>query len=106
MKRNRTTQRREASIDEQLKSHIAAIHKLVANDDPSIKSWGDELAREEAKIVDEGTGLGLTENEDQNALAMDNWPTDADNMKMVASSKRELIAKRLIKMATILLKED
>ena len=97
--KNKTRRRRPRS----LAAEIDALTKRFAVDESGIENWGDELANEEAKIVDEGTGLHLTENEHQNELAMDNWPTDADNMSTVAKQK---IAKRLLKMAKVLLRED
>lgn len=109
MKRKRTTQRRsrkQASKSKKVLAHVNAIKKLLAADETGIDNWGDELAREEAKIVTEGTGMNLTEDEEQNEMAMDNWPTpvsDSDAWAMDAS-QRELVAKKLIKMAKALLK--
>jgi hypothetical protein len=104
--RNKTKRRRRPTASRDLLAEITDMEKRLAVDETGIENWGDELANEEAKIVDKGTEFGLTENEHQNELAMDNWPTDADNMSMVASRRnREIIAKRLIKMANALLED-
>jgi hypothetical protein len=110
-RRTRTTQRRsrkQASKPNQVLAHINAIKKLIAVDEAGIDNWGDDLAKEEANIVTEGTGMSLTEDEEQNEMAMDNWPTpasDGDAWAMNAS-QRKLVAKRLMKMAKALLRED
>jgi hypothetical protein len=102
MKRNRTTQRRKPTASRSLRAEIHALEQRLAVDETGIEDWGDELATEEARIVDEGTGMSLTENEDQNALEMDNWPTDGDGM---TASEKEKVASRLLKMAQFLLKD-
>jgi hypothetical protein len=113
MNRNRRRRRgsRRPSGRRSLVAEIEALEKRLAADQEQIDQWGDELAQEESAIVDEGTGMDLVENEHQNELAMDNWPSDADNMKWpdgssMSASEREMVAMRLLKMANILLSSD
>jgi hypothetical protein len=92
-----------SSASRSLRAEIHALEQRLAVDEAEIDSWGDELAREESAIVDEGTGMNLVENEHQNELAMDNWPSDENNM---TASQREMVATKLLKMARYLLSQD
>jgi hypothetical protein len=104
MRRNRRTQRRisrrKPTASRSLLAEINALEARLAVDETQIDNWGDELAREESKIVDEGSGSWMEEEEDQNELAMDNWD-DAD----MTASEKEMVAERLVKMANYLLGE-
>jgi len=85
------TQRRGRS----LMAEIAEVEKRIeAVEDQELETWTDELEAEEVDIAEESTDVTVDVGVDQNDKAMDNWPV----------ADREAVAKRLLKMARVLLK--
>lgn len=91
MRRKRTTSRGRS-----VEAEIERLEAILAADEKQIEDWGDELAEEESKVVQEGMEKPVpAEVEDQNEQAMENWPVEA----------REKVARRLLRMANALLAE-
>jgi len=95
--RDRMTERRARTKDDSVLAQVERLEAIMADAaDKKLESEADQLAKEEVKIVEEGTDVNVSESGDQNDKAMDNWPVTA----------REAVAARLLRMARALLKED
>ena len=71
-----------ASIEEMEK-------KLIADESAELLSDAKKIGDEEAEIAEESTGISVSEVQDQNERANDNWPIEA----------REAVASRLVTLA-------
>ena len=98
--RERTTTRRRSRGPMASKDIMAEIEQLErqleADADTELEKETDAIVKEEVKIVNEGSPVKVTEPEDQNEMAMDNWPVE----------NREAVASRLLKLASALLGSD
>jgi hypothetical protein len=90
--RDRMTGRREPKA-RSVMAEIERLEAILAVDEEGLKQEADELADEEVDIAEESTGEVVSETEDQNEMAMENWPVD----------DRQAVASRLLKMAKLLL---
>ena len=81
-----------------LEKSMTATDKVTAADDKEITSLADKLSKEEKKVVNESAPAGKAELKDvgdQNAKANANWK--------LTESERTKVARRLVKLATVLL---
>ena len=99
MSQNKTQRRRIRKASPDFGTELLELAKLLQADDSQTEEllqetvqWGNE----EADIAEESTGIPVSEVQDQNEKANDNWPVTA----------RQQIASRLLKLAKRLLEAE
>ena len=99
MSKRNTQGRRVRKASPSIESELLELAKMLKAEDSAseellreTKEWGDE----EAAIAEESTGIPVSEEQDQNEKANDNWPVTA----------RQQIASRLLKLAKRLLEAE